>query len=784
MLRACGHAILEADNGQRGLKLARQWQPDLVLCDLVMNELDGYGVLQELRSHPSCCATPVIVMTEAAGWQDMRRSLEQGADDFLLKPFSPETLQVAVQARLNRRQKIEEQLEMERPQKTAFFEALVNSSPDGILVFNQKGEKVVQNEQFNRLLKIPRHLIGLSDDTEQFQYVKDSTRYPDQFHNTVRHLNAHPNETNRVEIEFKDGRILERNSAPVLDHAGEIHGRIWTFRDITNRKHSEAKLHVQTSALAAAANGIVITDPTGVILWVNPAFTRLTGYSTQEAVGKTPAFLNSGKHDRIFYKKLWDTIQRGEVWQGEVINRRKDGSHYYEEMTITPVLDENGGILNFVAIKQEITVRKRGEAELRAREEAFRALADNVPDAVTRIDRDLRIVYGNRTFAHGIGLKPTVFLGKSGGELNLNGNELWVKKLLQVFQTGKALGFEFHWPGPEDDCHRETRLVPECSPTGEVEFVLAITRDVSEQRRGEKERQLMELHLRQSQKMEAIGQLAAGIAHEINTPTQYVGDNTRFLKDAFNEIVSLLHSHSDVLTAAKQNALTPEILKQAEDILMASDLDYLFLQIPQAITETLEGVERVTKIVRAMKDFSHPGGKEKTAADLNKAIESTTTVARNEWKYVADLKLELAPGLPFVPCFLGEFNQAILNLVINAAHAIGETVKQRPGTKGQITLQTRQAGDQVEVRVSDTGPGIAEMHRPRIFEPFFTTKEVGKGTGQGLTLVYNTIVKQHGGTATFETEMGKGTTFVIRLPLYPKNPASAKDDIAKSLSTP
>ena len=296
--------------------------------------------------------------------------------------------------------------------------------------------------------------------------------------------------------------------------------------------------------------------------------------------------------------------------------------------------------------------------------------------------------------------------------------------------------------------------------------------DISAQKQAERERNRMEIHLRQAQKLEAIGQLAAGVAHEINTPIQYVGDNTRFLKDSFNNLTSLLRNHGELLAAAKQNAVTPELVAQVEAAQAASDVEYLFGQIPQSISETLEGVERVAKIVRAMKEFSHPGGKEKSAADLNKAIETTTTVARNEWKYVSDLKLDLDPELPLVPCFIGEFNQAILNLVVNAAHAIGDFVQQHPGTKGTITIQTRRQGDQAEVRVSDTGTGIAEEHRSHIFEPFFTTKDVGRGTGQGLTLVYSAIVKQHGGTVHFETEMGKGTTFIIRLPVNPRPPVA------------
>jgi signal transduction histidine kinase len=302
--------------------------------------------------------------------------------------------------------------------------------------------------------------------------------------------------------------------------------------------------------------------------------------------------------------------------------------------------------------------------------------------------------------------------------------------------------------------------------TGRIVRLAGIASDITERKR-------LETELFQARKLESIGQLASGIAHEINTPTQYVGDNTRFVKDSFAAVAKILDSHEELLAAARKGAVTPELIKHCEETLASSDLEYLRTQIPQALDETLDGVERVAKIVRAMKEFSHPGGRERALTDLNRAIESTVTVARNEWKYVADLQLDLDPALPFVPCYLGEFNQVILNLVVNAAHAISDVVQQKPGTKGRITVQTRPRGEAVEIRVVDTGTGIAEGHRPKIFEPFFTTKDVGRGTGQGLTMVYGCIVNRHGGTVTFETEVGRGTSFIVRLPLKPKMETAA-----------
>jgi two-component system NtrC family sensor kinase len=289
--------------------------------------------------------------------------------------------------------------------------------------------------------------------------------------------------------------------------------------------------------------------------------------------------------------------------------------------------------------------------------------------------------------------------------------------------------------------------------------------EIEGHKQAERERQLLEMQLRQSQKLEAVGQLASGIAHEINTPIQYVADNTIFMRDSFQSIRKILDSHLALLEHAKNNSLKPELITHTEEILKTADLVFLSEQIPSAIQETLEGVDRVTKIVRAMKEFSHPGSKDKTAADLNHAIETTVSVAHNEWKYVAEMKLDLDPHLPLVPCFLGEFNQCVLNLIVNAAHAIADVIKQNPGTKGLITVQTRGDGNFVEVRVTDTGTGIPESARSHIFEPFFTTKDVGKGTGQGLSIVYGSIVKRHGGAVSFETETGRGTSFILRLPV-------------------
>jgi len=279
------------------------------------------------------------------------------------------------------------------------------------------------------------------------------------------------------------------------------------------------------------------------------------------------------------------------------------------------------------------------------------------------------------------------------------------------------------------------------------------------------ERKILQGQLTQAQKLEAIGQLAAGIAHEINTPIQYVGDNTRFIRDSLKDLMTLVTRYDAQLDPESQKVSWQDRVSEIKQTIEDLDLEFVKEEIPKAIEQTLMGVDRVTEIIRAMKDFSHPGVKGKTPTDLNRAIESTVTVARNEWKYVADLELDLAPNLPPVDCLPGEFNQVILNMITNAAHAIGKVVDSGSDEKGTITVSTRRDGDWVEIRLGDTGTGIPPEVRQRVFDPFFTTKEVGRGTGQGLSISRSVIVDKHCGTMQFETEVGKGTTFVIRLPV-------------------
>jgi PAS domain S-box-containing protein len=287
--------------------------------------------------------------------------------------------------------------------------------------------------------------------------------------------------------------------------------------------------------------------------------------------------------------------------------------------------------------------------------------------------------------------------------------------------------------------------------------------DVTGGRRAEADRDRMELDLRLAQKLEAVGQLAAGIAHEINTPTQFVGDTVRFLGDAFGDLMELLAVYEELLGAAERGPVPSALIARVRKAEDRADLDYLRARVPGAVERADDGVQRVATIVRAMRDFAHPPSAAKAPVDVNAALRSTLVVASNEYKYVADVQTDFGE-LPPVMCDGGDMNQVFLNLVVNAAHAIVDA-NRGTGRRGTIGLRTVAEGDEVLVSVSDTGTGIAPEVAARIYDPFFTTKEVGRGTGQGLAIARQIVVERHGGTISFETQAGRGTTFHVRLPV-------------------
>ncbi len=900
LLQKSGYEVLTAGDGIRALAiLEAEDPPSLALVDWAMPGLDGLEICRRLRRTKRRRSTYVILLTPWSQQNDRVEGLEAGADDCIFKPADTRELRIRLQ--IGAKIILERAL---RESEERFYNSFEHAGI-GMAVVKVSG----QFEQINRALC---NLLGYSVEQLRGLNLED-----------VCHSEDLPSARSLLQKFLEGGEVRSGESERrFVTQAGSI---VWTSltislildsddlpacfvlqaQDITERRRAQEALQESLTAskellkeladqkYALDQHAIVATtDVAGRITYVNDKFCAISKHSRDELLGQNHRIVNSGYHSREYFEDLYQTIGQGEVWQGEMCNRAKDGSVYWLDTTIVPFLGEDGKPLQYIAIRSDITERKAAEEALRASEAFSRAITENIEDLILVTDMKFQFLYTSPSFlpnlGYGVGelcgsdarsiihpdeialLERTAGCIISDGQARMltlryrhkNGQwhhveangallrnaqgtpegfavvarmiddrilaeqklqaahsetELFLQSIPSILigldeerritrwngAAATAFGLDkenvvgrtledcaIRWLHPDakrkltgwlkakesgrcDDLSFEkdgmarflglhVRPIP--AEDGRTPGFIVTGADVTE-RKG------LEEQLRQAQKLEAIGQLAAGIAHEINTPTQYTGDNIRFLKDSWGAIAEFLNLCGVLLAESLKGAISAETLQRFERMHEKCDFPYLLEEIPNAISQSQEGLQRVAQIVRGMKEFSHPGSKEKLAVNLNRTIETTITVSRNEWKYCADLVTDFDETLPLVPCLVGEFNQVMLNLIVNASHAIGIAVGHK-GSKGTITVSTRRQEDWAEIGVADTGVGIPREVQSRIFEPFFTTKEVGKGTGQGLALAHTVIVGQHQGQIWFDSEVGRGSTFHIRLPLNSESAAT------------
>jgi PAS domain S-box-containing protein len=597
-------------------------------------------------------------------------------------------------------------------------------------------------------------------------------------------------------------RIVHTVKAPVKDAEGKVVGLLGIFWDVTEHKRAEEALRQSEqrlqAVLAALPVGVIIVDPeTRVIVDANPMALGMIG-AGREAVVNRPCsdYICRAENGRCPITDLGQTVDNAER---QLLTAKGSAIPVFKTVTRTTL----GGREHLLETFVDITERKRAEEALRAaKERAEHALTEvetqravieqnanelaqaldeaalqrqiaedanrlmsnilsSASSLVIAVDDASRVTQWNPAAERLFGIPAWQALGKPFAECDVPwDNTEAVEGMAACRYANKPVRLE------------EVRFTRLDKTTGLLSLMICPMADeqgthVGAVLLGEDvtERWAMEDKLRRAQKLESVGALAAGIAHEINTPIQFVSDNTRFLAESFAQLQYVLDAYNTLKTFVESGGTAAEVLGCVGQVEQQADVAYLRREIPRAIEQTLEGVERVTKIVGAIKNFSHLDQGKKTPADLNRALEGTLTMASNELKYVADVVTDLDPNLPLVPCYLSDLNQVFLNLLVNAAHAVGDAVATGEDAKGTITVSTRQEGREVVIRVADTGTGIPEDIRNRIFEPFFTTKTVGKGTGQGLAIAHHLVVDKHGGTLSFQTEAGKGTAFIIRLPI-------------------
>ncbi len=642
---------------------------------------------------------------------------------------------------------------------------LMDNTPDMIYFKDCDSTYVKINKAFaqNLGLENPDQIIGKND----FEFFPDIAIYLQNADKEIMTTRIpQVDKIIHITVPHKGKLCLSTTKAPAYDSSGAVIGIVGIARDITLRKNIEDQVKrseaLSNSLLENSFDGMLLFDQEDRIVLTNEPFCRMFGKTKTELKGKYIGALFS---DSFLASPEYLAIKSAEQVQGTILKQKIelwDLRKFWFEISGSRIQIDDQSPLS-LHIYRDITGYIIAKETLEAEKEELNVTLRSIGDGVITTNNDDNIILVNKAVENISGWCQEELYGKSIIELF---------ELLQVdYSTyaGKTrYSTIFGMASTDETMLTETmeilsrqqmkkiilcRSAQVLEPNGNLRGYVYVLKDITEQVNVETQLQL-------SQKMESIGQLAAGIAHEINTPMQYINDNTMFLGDAFNAIKLFIASLNDF---QPQNDRTFEgFLKDSKKSL---DIDYLLDEIPTAISQTQTGIDRVTSIVRAMKDFAHPGLKAKTFSNINHGIEVTAALSKNEWKYIADLVLDLDAELPAICCSIDEINQVILNMLINAAHAIVDKTGSIPIVKGKITISTRENQGFAEIRISDTGTGISPENLTRIFDPFFTTKEVGRGTGQGLAIAHNIVVTNHKGSINVESVLGTGTTFIIRLPI-------------------
>jgi two-component system NtrC family sensor kinase len=555
-----------------------------------------------------------------------------------------------------------------------------------------------------------------------------------------------------------------------------------TIRNALTEFELRRKVMLFSAAITQLPMGIVITNDQGIIEYTNPGFTALSGYSESEAKGKNVSILNSGTQTQTFYKKFWETINSGNIWQGEIVNRKKNGELYTEYCIVCPITGSDGEIIHFISIKQDITQRKKEQEALAESEQSFQELADLLLQPVFEIDLRGNIIFSNKA---GLDL-----FGYSRDELHYGFDALRLfapeeRQRVIDNMAARIMGTTFNnheYVAVKKDGSIFPILIysEPIIRKGIAIGIRGLCLDISERKRNEEKLKELNLTLEErvkerthelevthqqmilQEKLASIGQLAAGLAHEINNPINFVRINFATLREDVNDLSRLIGEYRKFFRNIEQENPSPEKLAQLRKLEDDLDVDSLLGELPDLFDESKRGFERVGTILGSMRNFSFRHAlDERVPVDLNQGIRDTLVIAQNEYRFYAEVETHL-DNLPPVLCNPEQINQVFLNLVINCAHAIAS---QHRHEKGRIVITSGHDEEWVWCTIADDGPGIPAEIRNRIFEPFFTTKEPGKGTGLGLSISYDIISNKHGGTLAVSCPPEGGSVFTIQLPL-------------------
>ncbi len=545
------------------------------------------------------------------------------------------------------------------------------------------------------------------------------------------------------------------------------------IKNIVDRKTVELSQNVKELNRLAfiiknTDNVVFMLSESGHIEWVNDAFEEAYGKKIDDVL--QTSYIELMREDDLDIQSLSIIevfVEQHMHSMGDLVTiRHRNGEKKYYEHEFL-VRETDAGSKEMVVIEKDRTQSMQAHERARVAFEESEIIMDSFSGGVVGVDNEGLVFKWEANTRDYLGLEKADAIGKVFLDLNIGIDVAQLAAFIQQFKKNPV------------GAKNTIELPSEFGEAGSSMLLFNIHGIKSGSHRGGyilvsinvTERKSLERQLYHAQKMEAVGQLAAGVAHEINTPIQFIGDNLRFFKDSFEDINGLVTDCSE-----KIQQECPDFMDSYKALIEAADFEYLSTEIPEAVNQSLEGVDRVAKIIRAMKDFSHPGENEKEEADISACIHGAVTMAKNEYKYCADVEVEVADGLPAVLCNKNEIIQVLLILVVNASHAIQDVLNNSDVERGLIEINARQIEGEVAISVKDSGTGIDKKIQGKIFDAFFTTKEVGKGTGQGLSLAHTIVHQNHGGRIELDSEIGSGTTFTVFLPLG-EQPVEAGESI-------
>ncbi|WP_051677175.1 PAS domain S-box protein [Maridesulfovibrio frigidus] len=763
-----------ATTGEEALQLFEEHEYALAILDMLLPGIDGLEVLRRMRESEILRKIPVLFVTAVYKDSDsIAEGYKLGAADYIFKPVNINILISKVRLFVNlyfNRKALEESEQLlkkrsiEADESRKYFRSLFEYMPSGLVVyesFNQGSDFIIKD-----MNPTAEALANVTFEDVRGKLVSEV--FPSIL------------ETDLMDVFYRVWKTGENEVLPHIRYIGSNGERFYEnnvyrqpngelvaiFNDVTERIKVKQRIQRSEAILAltqhlSKVGGWELELDTMKLYWTYETY-RIHEVERDFIPNLDNALdFYKPQHQSIIAEAVKRCIEEGEPFDLELEIVTAKGRKLWVRALGEPVYT-NSRIVKIGGAFQDISEqRARIEQEEQAREK-YQLLYGSIRDAIIIADMDRLVVDMNPAFSDLFGYSLDDIKGQK--TLVVYENESEFERMGDFIRrdgkSGKSIVFTMRFRKKSGEVFSgDTAIFAVRDANGSVTGFMGLIRDITE--RKELERQLAYAH-----KLESIGLLAAGVAHEINTPIMYVSGNMKFLKDSFGSIVQLLEKQKELYESVKNNQNATSLLPDIEKAIESSQYDYMLEEIPQAISDSQEGVDRISHIVQAMKKFSHPGMEAITLVDVKDAIENTITIASNEWKYDSTVVTDFPKDIPMIECVPGDFNQAILNVLVNAAHANSAMAKKNGG-KGTISISVATDRDSLKICISDTGKGISLEDENKIFDPFFTTKEVGKGTGQGLSITH-TIVKKHGGTITFNSIENKGTTFCLRFPIKQK----------------